>query len=103
MGAYFAKQPNGLYCRFSTVVDTITHCNMTKEDVIEYYMEKAKEDAEYMLEHRLYDFERIKTDFVPNNNTVEEFDQLLKDMGDSDGLGSDIIELWKEVEEDENE
>ena len=107
MGAYFAKQPNGLYCRFSTIVDTITHYNLTKEDVIEYYMEKAKEDAEYMLEHRLYDFERIKTDFVPNNNTVEEFDQLVKDMGDSEGLGPDLIESWKEwekeMEEDENE
>ena len=29
MGAFISKQPNGLYCRFSTIVDTITHYNMT--------------------------------------------------------------------------
>ena len=35
MGAIIAKQPNGLYCRVSTVVDAPTHYNMTKQDYIE--------------------------------------------------------------------
>lgn len=26
------KQPNGLYCRFSSVVDTFTHINMTEQE-----------------------------------------------------------------------
>ena len=30
MGAFIAKQPNGLYCRFSTVVDCVTHYDMTE-------------------------------------------------------------------------
>ena len=36
MGAFIAKQPNGKYCRFSTIVDCPTHINMTKEDYINY-------------------------------------------------------------------
>lgn len=31
MGSFIAQQPNGLYCRFSTIVDTVTHYNMTKD------------------------------------------------------------------------
>ena len=31
MGAFICKQPNGKYCRFSTVVDSITDYNMTEE------------------------------------------------------------------------
>ena len=40
MGAYIAKQPNGLYCRFSSVVDTVTHWNMTEEDYINFHKER---------------------------------------------------------------
>lgn len=32
MGAFVARQPNGLLCRFSTVTDCITNYNMTEED-----------------------------------------------------------------------
>ena len=40
MGAYIAKQPNGLYCRFSSVVDSVTHWNMTEEDYINFHKER---------------------------------------------------------------
>ena len=86
MGTYFAKQPNGLYCRFSSVVDSITHYNLTKEDVINYFVEKAKEEADYMLEHRLHTFEEVVDDCMPFNNTIEEIDQYVKEMGQEGGL-----------------
>ena len=50
MGAFISKQPNGLYCRFSTIVDTITHYNMTESDYIEFcidrYGKNGRADAE---------------------------------------------------------
>lgn len=49
MGAFIAKQPNGLYCRYGIVVDNITHYNMTEEDYIEFYVERAKEEAREIL------------------------------------------------------
>ena len=57
MGAFISKQPNGLYCRFSTIVDTITHYNMTESDYIEFcigrYGEKGRADAEDILKNHI--------------------------------------------------
>lgn len=41
MGGFIAKQPNGKYCRFSSVVDCPTHINMTFEDYVKVIMERA--------------------------------------------------------------
>jgi len=41
MGAFIFKQPNGLYGRYSSVVDEITDYNMTEEEVIELFAEMA--------------------------------------------------------------
>ena len=51
MGAFIARQPNGLLCRWSSVVDNITHYNMTEEEYIEYRAEKAREYARWELEN----------------------------------------------------
>ena len=46
MAGFVSKQPNGLYCRFSTVTDCPTAWNMTREDYINMKMQEAKEEAE---------------------------------------------------------
>ena len=73
MGAFITKQPNGLYCRFSTVVDCPTHINMTKEDYINICMERAREEAEEVLENYIKPFELIEEYFHPNNMSKKEF------------------------------
>lgn len=80
MGAFICKQPNGLYCRFSTVVDTITDYNMTEDDYIELCVERAKEEAKDVLKNNIYPFDWVKEYFVPNNMSQEEFDKILKEM-----------------------
>lgn len=90
MGAFIAKQPNGKYCRFSTVVDTVTHINMTEDDYITYCVTRAVkeaiQEARDVLENHLQPFGEVKKRFCPNNNTVEEFNEYLKEMGDTDQL-----------------
>lgn len=85
MGAFIAKQPNGLYCRFSTIVDTITNYNMTEEDYIELCVSKwgkeGVETAKDTIKNYLYPFQEILDRFLPYNNTVEEFKALLVIMG----------------------
>lgn len=83
MGSFITKQPNGLYCRFSTVVDCPTHWNMTQDDYIEMRKQRAEKEAIDTLKHHLYDFELVKNRFCPNNMTQEEFEQFLKDVGDA--------------------
>lgn len=98
MGAFISKQPNGLYCRFSTVVDTVTAWNMTEEDYIEMCAEKAREEAREVLKDYVYPFSDVKKRFYPNNNTIEEFEQILHEMGDEEGLGEKRIKELKELE-----
>lgn len=80
MGAFISKQPNGLYCRFSTYVDCPTDWNMTAEDYIELCKQKAEKEARDVLENHLQPFEMVKEYFVDNNMTDEEFKQFLKDV-----------------------
>lgn len=81
MGAFIARQPNGLLCRFSTVVDTVTHYNMTEEDYIEMCAEKAREEARDVINNYLKPFELVKDYFRPNNMTEREFEEILNEMG----------------------
>lgn len=80
MGAFICKQPNGLYCRFSIVVDTITDYNMTEDDYIELCVERAKEEAKDVLKNYIRPFDWVKEYFIPNNMSQEEFDKILKEM-----------------------
>lgn len=45
MGRQIIKQPNGKYCIFSTVVDSVTDCNMTVEEIIEKWVDELKKDV----------------------------------------------------------
>lgn len=70
MEAFISKQPNGKYCRFSTVVDTLTHINMTEEEYVEMCAERARKEARDVLKNYLQPFSKVKVYFRPNNNTV---------------------------------
>lgn len=81
MASFICKQPNGLYCRFSTVVDCPTDWNMTADDYIEMCKTKAEKEARETLANYLQPFEMVKDRFYPNNMTEEEFEQFLRDVG----------------------
>lgn len=38
------------------------------------------------MENHLKPFEEVKKQFIPNNDTVEEFNEYLKKMGDTEQL-----------------
>ena len=80
MAAFIAKQHNGLYCRFSTVVDCPTDWNMTENDYIELCKERAEEEAKEVLANYLRPFEMVKDRFIPNNMTNEEFEEFLEEI-----------------------
>lgn len=95
MGAFICKQPNGKYCRFSTVVDTITQYNMTEEDYIEMCAERAREEAREVLNGYLNPFDMIYDYFCPNNNTIEEFCDYLKEMGEDENKIKQFKDKYK--------
>jgi hypothetical protein len=90
MGAIFYKQPNGRYCRYSTVVDCVTDYNMSKYDIIKLFVEDAIDSAEEFIdnEKNFHKFEELTEkyeDLGPDEEplgemTVNEFKNLKKQM-----------------------
>ncbi len=80
MAGFIARQPNGLLCRFSTVMDTVTHYNMTEEEYIKVCEERAREEAKEVLKNYLRPFDEVKKSFRPQNMTRAEFDKILGEM-----------------------
>lgn len=79
------KQPNGLYCTYSTVVDAVTHWNMTEEEYIKLCAEKsaeaARNDAKKRLKNNLTSFDMLLKELNSNDITVRQF---LKEVGHFD-------------------
>ena len=59
---------------------------MTEEDYIEMCAEIAREEARDVLKNYIQPFSMVKEYFLPNNNTVEEFNDMLKEMGETELL-----------------
>lgn len=83
MAGMICEQPNGLYCRFSTVVDTITHHNMTREDYIELCKTRniSEWDANDTIDNYLRPFSEILQRYIDTNMPVWEFKETLLEMG----------------------
>lgn len=78
--SFITRQKNGLLCRFSTVIDTVTDYNMTDEEYIEMCAQKAREKAQETLKHSLRPFEEVKASFAPTNMSRSEFNRILRLM-----------------------
>ena len=78
--SFITRQKNGLLCRFSTVIDTVTDYNMTDEEYIEMCAQKAREKAQETLKHSLRPFEEVKASFAPTNMSRSEFNSILRLM-----------------------
>ena len=79
MAGMISKQPNGLYCRYSTVSDGLTHYNMTRQEYIDYCIERVIVEANDMLDNYLHSFDEIK-ESLSIYETKEGFDELIKIM-----------------------
>lgn len=72
---------------------------MTEEEYIELCAEKAREEAKWRLENDqnfVHKFDYVKKCFVPENNTREEFLQILREMGDTETKLEDLNTIEEE-------
>ena len=92
MGSQIIKQPNGLYCRFSSITDRIEVWNATPEELIEDLISSFRESVTRQVkeiiekleagEKPYYQFtmtfeEALKTS--KRHSDPEEYKQVLKD------------------------
>ena len=73
MGEIIARQPNGLLCRYSSIVDDITDYNMTDEEFIRMREKQAADRARDTIEHELRPFSWV-TDILNEIMEDEEVD-----------------------------
>lgn len=63
MATIFYKQPNGRYCRYSTVVEDVTDYNMNDNDIIKWFVNKAIDEAKEFLDKKdknMHDFGELE-------------------------------------------
>ena len=85
MAGMIAKQPNGLYCRYSSIVDTITHYNFTEKEYLNNITGTVLNRAEGIdvLENYLHPFEEVEKLLrlrLSDSESEEEVEELIKDM-----------------------
>jgi flagellar biosynthesis chaperone FliJ len=89
MGRMIVKQPNGKYCRFSTVVDCPTVINMTEEEYIQLRIheaiDEAIKDAKDTLKHYVHTMDEMDKSFRNTNMTKKKYEQLKEEMKDENG------------------
>lgn len=78
MGVCFIKQPNGLYCRYSSIVDAPTHYNLTKDDIREMLLESAMAEINERIDNLDkraewgWSIEDVKSNTIVGNNITQE-------------------------------
>ena len=81
MGAFIAKQPHGLYCRYGTIVDNITHHNMTEEEYIELCADRARREAWEALKDAKSFNEVLERLYPDTRRDLEGMNKILKECG----------------------
>lgn len=83
MAGFIAKQPNGLYCRFSSVVDCPTHWNFTREEYLDNCTGTVNHfrEGKDIFERYVKPFSEVIEHFAPNNWNNEQFIDFLVDAG----------------------
>ncbi|EAD6087213.1 TPA: hypothetical protein RED10_002054 [Listeria monocytogenes] len=106
MPGLIAKQPNGLYCRISTVVEAQTHHDMTKEELEDLLITQRSLDINLVtLEQWLavyeVDFNLAIEQLGSACSTFEETKEWLVEVGyqHADVFMEKIAYSWDEWEE----
>lgn len=91
MSTIFVKQPNGLYCRYSTITDCVTDYNFTEEDVRKHLTKKYEKEIDKTIEELKLGRNEWGWDFqdvvelceeygMPNGNmSREEFNEFIEE------------------------
>lgn len=82
MSGFIARQPNGLLCRFSSIVDAPTHWNMTAADYADYCASVAREEAYRTVMFRTKPFDWIDEYFRPGEMTKRQYKQFIKECNE---------------------
>jgi hypothetical protein len=80
MSIFVVKQPNGMYCIFSTIVDDVIEYNLKKRDLMQWFVRRAKAMLVEELERPGMTFDEMKRSIRRRDKAYKE---ILKRMSDN--------------------
>jgi len=86
MGQQIIKQPNGKYCLFSSIVDTVTYYNMTKEEIVEVWTENARKEFEQKVNDITEKLDKGKNPYFQFTLDYESMLQTILEIHNADEM-----------------
>lgn len=80
MGRQIIKQPNGKFCIFSTIVDSVTFYHMEEQDIINEWVEEAKKEIEENVKKIISDLNQGKAPYRQYTMSYQEMLETIKDV-----------------------
>ena len=81
MGPFISIQPNGLLCRYSTIVEDITHYNVTDEDYIAFSTSRiSREECIDTINNYIFEFSDVEKKFELAKETGYNYDSMKEKM-----------------------
>jgi hypothetical protein len=74
------KQPNGKYCLFSNIVDSITHYDMSEEEIVEVYVEEVREEYKRKVKNVINQLEKEEKPYHQFTMTFDECIETIKEV-----------------------
>ena len=84
MGQQIIKQPDGKYALFSSVVNSFVMVDATREEMIGYFGNKAKKEAESVTAKVIVDLEAGKRPYYQFTMSWEEASKKQKENGNNE-------------------
>lgn len=96
MGRQIIKQPNGKYCIFSSIVDNVTHYDMTEDEIVEEWVNEYREQ---IVEKVKSIISKLENGEKPYNNFTKSYHDMLSLIKEIHGAKASK-EIKKLMEED---
>lgn len=96
MGRQIIKQPNGKYCVFSTVVDSVVYYNMTQEELVKEF---ANDYGSYVQEKIIEIIEKLEVGGKPYYQFTMDYEEMMETIKDIHG-DKEFNEVKKVIEKD---
>lgn len=79
MGNQIIKQPNGKYCIFSSVIDSVTCYDMEEQDIINKLVEESKKEIEKKVKEIILELNEGKKPYHQFTITYKEMLRTIKE------------------------
>ncbi len=94
MGRQIIKQPNGKYCVFSSIVDSIIYYDMTPGEIIEAYVDEERESIKKRVDNAI---EKLESDSPYKSQFTMSYEEMLDTIKDIHG-DKEFQEVKKAIE-----